>query len=124
MTPIHRLIHSPRTLDLKDFEQQARLAKDAGFTHMDISWMRELTDFQGDDADSPWCIWSLVCPSVFKFVTPPGLEDAFPADFVRRQFDWLKAKHAICEKVGLRCAFYGNEPHWLSERVYEKHPEW
>ena len=122
--PIHRLVHSPRTLDLKDFGRQARLARDAGFTHMDISWLRELTDFQGDDRDSPWCQWSKVCPSVFKFVTPPGMEHAYPADFVTRQLEWLKAKHAVCKKVGLRCAFYGNEPHWLSERVYAEHPEW
>src|SRR5690606_2400864 len=24
----------------------------------------------------------------------------------------------------MKCAFYGNEPHWLSERVYAKHPDW
>ncbi len=122
--PIRRLVHSCRTLDLKDFEAQARLAKAAGMTHMDISWLRELTDFQGDDAHSPWCQWSMVSPSVFKFATPPGLEEAYPADFVTRQMEWLKAKHAICQKLGLRAAFYGNEPHWLSERVYARHPEW
>jgi hypothetical protein len=124
MKPINRLIHSARTLDLADFEAQARLAKDAGFTHMDISWLRELTDFRGEDADSPWCQWSKVCPSFFKVVTPPGMEEAYPADFVKRQFDWLQAKHEICRKVGLKAAFYGNEPHWLSERVYAQHPEW
>jgi hypothetical protein len=52
------------------------------------------------------------------------MEDAYPAAFVQRQFEWIRAKHDICKKVGLRCAFYGNEPHWLSERVYAKHPEW
>lgn len=122
--PIKRLVHSPRTLDLEDFEVQARMAKNAGHTHVDISWLRDLTDFMGDDADSPWCQWSKVCPSVFKFVTPPGLEDAYGAEFVKRQFEWIKAKHDICVKVGIGCAFYGNEPHWLSERVYARNPEW
>ena len=48
-----QLIYSARVVDLKEFEALAVKAKDAGFTHLDISWMRELTDFQGDDADSP-----------------------------------------------------------------------
>lgn len=122
--PYEQLIFSPRTFDLKEFEELGRAAKDAGFTHLYISTLRDRTDYRGEDKDSPWCEWSVVLPSVFKHVTPPGLEDAFPRAFVQRQMDWMKRKHAICEKLGLRAAYHGCEPHWLSERVYEKHPEW
>ncbi|MDA0989543.1 MAG: hypothetical protein O3A51_02180 [Verrucomicrobia bacterium] len=73
---------------------------------------------------SPWCEWSVLQCSLFKFATPPGLEDAYPAAFVKRQMTFLKARHAICRKLGLRAAFHGIEPHWLSERVYAKHPQW
>ncbi len=122
--PYDQLIFSPRTFDLKTFEELGRAAKDAGFTHLYISNLRHRTDFRGEDRDSPWCEWSKVLPAIFKHVTPRGLEDAYPAAWVKREQDWLRRKHAICEKLGLRAAYHGCEPHWLSERVYARHPEW
>jgi hypothetical protein len=118
------LIHASRTHDLAAFEQEARAAKRAGFTHIQIALLSERTDFRGEDRGSPWCEWSVLQCSLFKFATPPGLEDAYPAAFVKRQMAFLKARHAICRKLGLRAAFHGLEPHWLSERVYAKHPQW
>lgn len=122
--PYEQLIFAPRTHDLKEFEELGRAAKDAGFTHLYVSQLSERTNCRGDEIDSPWCEWSLVLPSIFKHVTPAGLEDAFDAGFVKRQMDWMKRKHAVCEKLGLRAAYFGCEPHWLSERVYAKRPEW
>ncbi|MFC1452031.1 hypothetical protein ACFLSJ_01650, partial [Verrucomicrobiota bacterium] len=119
-----QLVFRPVTDDLAEFKDLAAAAKDAGFTHIYISALLGLTDFQGDDAESPWCAWSARLPSVFKHATPPGLEDAFPADFVRKQMDFMKAKHELVAELGLRAAYYGNEPHWLSERVYARHPRW
>lgn len=118
------LIFSPRTLDLKEFADLAASAKDAGFTHIFISDLSERTDCFGVDQDSPWCEWSSVLASIFKHATPPGLEDAFPADFVRRQMDFMKTKHRIVEKLGLKAAYYGVEPNWLHDKVYHKHPQW
>lgn len=118
------LIHGSRTQDLVAFEKEARAAKRAGFTHIQIALLSERTDFRGEDRGSPWCEWSVLQCSLFKFATPPGLEDAYPAAFVKRQMAFLKARHAVCRKLGLRAAFHGIEPHWLSERVYAKHPQW
>ena len=118
------LVFSPRTHDLKEFEELGRAAKAAGFTHLVISELAERTDFTGEEKDSPWCEWSAVLPAVFKHVTPPGLEDAYPAENVKAQMDFMKAKHAICDKLDMRAAYWGTEPHWLSERVYRKHPAW
>jgi len=119
-----QLIFNPRTWDLKEFEDLARQAKDAGFTHIVISELAERTDFQGEDKDSPWCEWSAILPSVFKHYTPKGMEEAYPQDFVQRQMAFMKAKHKIVEKLDMRAAYYGTEPHWLNERVYRKHPQW
>ncbi len=118
------LIYASRTHDLAAFEKEAREAKRSGFTHIQIGLLSERTDFRGEDRGSPWCEWSVLQCSLFKFATPPGLEDAYPAAFVKRQMAFLKARHAICRKLGLRAAFHGIEPHWLSERVYAKHPQW
>lgn len=119
-----QLIFNPRTRDLKEFETLARAAKDAGFTHVVISELSGRTDLQGLDKDSPWCEWSTIMPAIFKHATPPGLEAAFPADFVRREMAFMKAKHAIASRIGLRCAYYGVEPIWLNDAVYRAHPQW
>lgn len=118
------LIFAPRTRDLGEFEVLARDAKEAGFTHVVISELSERTDLQGLDKDSPWCEWSTIMPSLFKHVTPPGLEGAFPAAFVKRQMAFLKAKHDLAAKLGLKAAYYGVEPCWLNDAVYRAHPEW
>jgi hypothetical protein len=118
------LVFSPRTRNLKEFETLARAARDAGFTHVVISELSERTDLQGADKDSPWCEWSTILPAIFKHATPPGLEDAYPADFVKRQMTFMKAKHDIAAKLGLRCAYYGVEPNWLNDKVYRSHPRW
>ena len=114
----------PDVRGMSKFEQTVKLAKEAGFTHIDISVLSERTDFRGEDKDSPWCEWSVNGSSIFKRVLPEGLEDAFPEDFVQRQMALMKARHDVVAKYGLKCAFWGNEPHWLSERVYAKHPDW
>jgi len=119
-----QLIYGPRTRDLGEFREQCELAKDAGFTHIYIAGLTGRTDYQGDDADSPWCEWSINHPSIFKHATPPGLEDAFPSKWVKRQMEFMKAKHEIVAELGMRAAYHGLEPHWLSERVYAKRPAW
>jgi hypothetical protein len=118
------LAFSPRTHDLEEFEALGAAAKDAGFTHLFISDLAERSDFTGEEVDSPWCEWSAILPSLFKHVTPPGLEDAYPEENVKHQYDFMLAKYRICEKLGMRAAYYGTEPHWLNERVYRKHPTW
>lgn len=122
--PKKQLIYAPNAFDLKTFESLAAGAAEAGFTHIDISGLSERTDWRGEDKDSPWCEWSVGAASIFKHVTPKGLEEAYPADFVRRQFDYLRAKHRIVKKLGLRASYSAIEPQWLSERVYRQHPEW
>ncbi len=124
MKTCEQMICHPRAFDLAGFEKLALAAKDAGFTHLVISDLCERTDYRGDNAESPWCEWSIEWPSFFKHAQPDGLEDAFPKEFVSRQMEYMKAKHAIVAKLGLKAAYFSLEPHWLSERVYAKHPEW
>ena len=119
-----QLIYNPRAWDLKEFERLAAAAKDAGFTHIVISDLAERTDFQGEEKDSPWTEWSAILPAVFKHFTPKGLEDAYPAENVEHQMEFMKAKHRIVEKLDMRAAYYGTEPHWLNDKVYRKHPQW
>ncbi len=118
------LYFNPRTWDLKTFESLSRQAQSAGFTHIIISELSERTDFQGADKDSPWTEWSALLPALFKHALPPELAEAYPADFIGRQMAFMKAKHAIVAKLGLKAAYMGQEPHWLNDRVYRRHPHW
>ncbi len=118
------LVFNPRTRDLSEFERLARAARDAGFTHVVISELSGRTDLEGYDAGSPWCEWSTIMPALFKHATPPGLEDAYPEAFVRREAAFMKAKHDLAAGLGLRCAYYGVEPMWLRDAVYRRQPEW
>lgn len=125
LTPHHTQGREMKGLEgLEEFEDLVKRAKDCGFTHVNVSGLAERTDYRGENAGSPWTEWSISLPSIFKHCLPPGLEDAFPSDFVGRQMDFLKKKHDIVAGHGLKCAYWGNEPHWLSERVYAEHPEW
>ncbi|OGF46133.1 MAG: hypothetical protein A2452_00260 [Candidatus Firestonebacteria bacterium RIFOXYC2_FULL_39_67] len=119
-----KLIFSPNTSDLKEFDKLVKEAKTAGVTHILISPLLDRTDFQGLDIDSPWCEWAKGDTSIFKHVLPEELKDAFPKEFIKKQMDFLKKRHAIVAKYKLKAAYYGNEPHWLNEKVYEKHPTW
>src|SRR6185369_15938629 len=111
MKTCEQMICHPRAYDLAGFEKLALAAKDAGFTHLVISDLSERTDYRGDNAESPWCEWSIEWPSFFKHAQPGGLEDAFPKEFVSRQMEYMKAKHAIVAKLGLKAAYFSLEPH-------------
>ena len=63
-----QLIYCPRTHDIGVFTEQAEAAKDAGFTHIYISGLTGRTDYQGDDADSPWS----AAPTAARTRTAPG----------------------------------------------------
>ncbi len=121
---VKKLCFSPRTHDLKEFEALASQARAVGFTHLVISDLAEKATFWGAEKDSPWTEWGAVHASVFKHVTVPGMEEAYPADWVKRQMAFMKAKHRIAEKLGMRAAYFGLEPHFFPEPVYEKHPQW
>jgi len=114
----------PEPTILREFETLAREAKRVGFTHVFISDLAEKATYWGAEKDSPWCEWSAVIPCVFKHVTVPGMEDAYPAAWVKRQMAFMKAKHKIAQKLGMRAAYYGLEPHFFPEPVYDKHPQW
>jgi hypothetical protein len=118
------MVFSPRTHDLKEFARIAAEAKKGGFTHIIISDLYDRTPLMGAEKDSPWCEWAAILPGIFKHALPAGLEDAYPAAWVKKQMDFMKAKHKIVEKLGMKAAYYGTEPHFMNEAVYRKHPQW
>ncbi|HUW56127.1 MAG TPA: hypothetical protein VMZ92_05790 [Planctomycetota bacterium] len=122
--PCDRLVVGIGERDLDGFEAGVKRARDMGATHVVISALRDRTDYRGENEGSPWTEWNMGFSSIFKHATPPALKDLYPAAWQKRQMAFMKAKHDIVARLGLRCAYHGLEPHWISERIYAKHPEW
>jgi hypothetical protein len=122
--PYKTLVMTIGTNDLVEFKAKAKEAKEMGATHVFISALRDRTDYRGENKASPWTEWNIGYASIFKHATPPALKDLYPSAWQKRQMAFMKAKHDIVARLGLRCAYQGLEPHWISERIYAKHPEW
>ncbi len=122
--PYETLAVSINTSDLVEFKAKVKQAKEMGATHVFIHALRDRTDYRGENKGSPWTEWNIGFASIFKHATPPVLKDLYPAAWQKRQMAFMKAKHDIVAREGLRCAYHGLEPHWISERIYEMHPEW
>jgi hypothetical protein len=111
------------------FRQFAENAAALGATHVVISRL-PLSFWQLHDPRDPhpewasWPVWSMVQPSLFKVAVPPALEPWLPKDEAERNLALLRERGEILRENGLRAAFYGNDPMWLPEGVYEAHPEW
>ena len=122
--PYAKLAVTIPTHDLAEFKAKVKDAKAMGATHVFISGLRDRTDYRGEAKGSPWTEWNVSFPSIFKHATPPALKDLYPAAWQKRQMAYMREKHGIVVRAGLRSAYYGLEPHWISERIYERHPEW
>ena len=111
--------------DLVLFEEQAKLARDNGFTHMDIAALHDRARYQvADDPTDPWLQWNLSNPSFFKILPPDELKDFVPADVAKRDLDLLLARASILEKLGMHGTFTTWDPTWMPESFFQKRPEW
>jgi hypothetical protein len=112
--------------DLEEFEDAVVKAKDAGVTHISISRLSRRTEFVDKETNerNPWTEWSIMNPSVFKHYQPFELEGVYDKDFVLEQMNLLKKRHEIVTEHGLKSYYSCNEPLWLPNKVYVKHPNW
>ena len=119
----------PECPSLDDFRAWAQAAAEHGATHVVVSWLPysrgQLRDPRDPHSDwMSWPVWSMFHPAVFKVVVPPQLREWLPVDEAARNLDILKERCAVLKELGLKGAFFGNDPMWLPEEVYRAHPEW
>jgi len=113
--------------NLEEFEDCVVRAKEAGFTHICISKLSRRTEYVDKDINerNPWTEWSVaMTSSIFKHYQPVELEGVYNRKFVNEQMNFLKKKHEIVNKHGLKSYYHANEPLWLPNKVYIKHPDW
>ena len=122
-----KVIYVPRgfdTNDLKVFEERVSKAKDAGFTHVDISMLEDRSRWAIDDPEDPWLHWNLINASFFKRIVPNELKNFVPADTVKKNMDLIVGKGKILEKYGMNGVYTSWDPTWLPESFFEIHPDW
>lgn len=118
------LVFHIETSSMEEFEQAARLVKELGGTHMMVGdlprshWMWDM------DRTDPYSNWSMGHAQFFKVICPPELEPYLPQEHIRRCHELVAERCRILDKIGLKGAFYSNEPFWLPEAVYRDHPNW
>ena len=119
-----KIIMNIDTDSLDEFRSYAGRAKELGITHVIVSqlprsrwmWERDLTD--------PYPNWCMGHAPLFKLVCPPQLKEYLPLDHIEECFTLVKERCAILKDLGLKAAMSSNEPFWLPEQVYRKHPAW
>ena len=111
--------------DLPQYEAYVREAKDAGFTHMNLSQMHDRARWcVQDDPTDPWLQWNLHNTALFKLLPPDCMKDFAPAEWVKKDLDLVVAKGKILEKYGMKGVFVTWDPSWMPECVFEAHPDW
>ena len=118
-------------MPLDTFKKVAETAAEAGFTHMDLGCsMVERSRHQLTN-NGVWCReydfypeYTAAFPGFFKFFVPEALRPFLPEEAAKRNLESMHERAEILRTVGLKGAFFGGEPQFLPEAVYEAHPHW
>ena len=112
------------TLDLGEYCEYAKIAKELGATHLAACQIEPSMWQWNRNRHDPYPNWSMHRPTIFKFVVPEELKPYLPADYAARNLALLKARVKILEEFGLKATFTGMEPAYLPEEAYRAHPNW
>ncbi len=86
-----------------------------------------LTRKHGEELTDPgdsYLDYSVNTPSIFKFVVPGRLRPYLDTAFAEENLALMDAKVEVLKEVAFKAAFFGNEPVYQRERVYEAFPNW
>jgi hypothetical protein len=76
-----------------------------------------------DPGDS-YLEYSVNTPGLFKFIIPEKLRPYLDVRFAQENLTLLDAKVKLLKQAGFHAAFYGNEPVYQRERLYDAFPHW
>lgn len=119
-----RVSFSCPTESIEEYRELAAFAKSVGATHLDACQVEPSIWQWNRDRYDPYPNWSMVRPSLFKFIVPEELKDFLPADYAARNLAALKARAEVLKEFSLKSEFSGFEPAWFPEEAYVRHPEW
>jgi len=124
MAKDRKIILDVATDSIEEFKQAAGRAKKLGATHIMVGALPRSRWMWEDDLSNPYPNWCMGHAQLFKLVCPPELKEYLPTEFIDKCFAIVKERCDILHELGLKPALFSNEPFWLPEEVYLRHPFW
>lgn len=110
-------------LSLEDFEAYTIQAKEAGFTHVKITYDIPPAMWQYDVPDDPYPAWYAFRPSLLKIFPPEKLQPYTDMEYAEEVIELFKARMEIVTRHGLKGYYRTNEPHVLPEAFFTAYPK-
>ncbi|NLZ64222.1 MAG: hypothetical protein GX902_10485 [Lentisphaerae bacterium] len=120
-----------RPLSADEFRNMAEVARDAGFTHIDLGCaMTGRARWQLRN-NGQWCTdydyyteYTAVFPAFFKFHVPEALRRYIPVEYADANLARLEQFGAVLSDLDLKGSFVCAEALFLPEEAYVDHPDW
>lgn len=112
-----------QNLSLEEFETYAIQAKEAGFTHVKITYDIPLSMWQFDTPDDPYPAWYVFRPSLLKIFPPEKLQPYMDMEYAQEIIELFKARMEILQRHDLKGYYRTNEPHVLPENFFKDYPK-
>lgn len=112
-----------QSLSLEEFEKYVIQAKEAGFTHVKITYDIPLSMWQHDVPGDPYPAWYVFRPSLLKIFPPKILQPYTDMGYAKEIIELFKARMKIITRHGLKGYYRTNEPHVLPEAFFTEYPK-
>ena len=109
--------------ELKSFEAYVIKAKEAGATHVDVTFDIPPALWQFDTPGDPYPVWYTYRPGLMKIFPPKELKPYINLDYAEKVASLLQARCEILHRHGMKGAYFANEPYVLPEAFFRDHPE-
>lgn len=101
--------------------QAARL-KPYGKVEVNISALADKGFHEIPEGNNFWYEYASYNPTLFKFFPDKKIAPFIPAEFVKKNREYLLARVKILREYGLGAAFWCNEPNFLPDEFFEAYP--
>ena len=111
--------------DIAEFRKlviQAVRLKPYGRVEVNISALADKGFHEIPEGNNFWYEYASYNPALFKFFPDPKIAPFIPAEFVKKNREYLLARARILRESGLEAAFWCNEPNFLPDQFFEANP--
>jgi hypothetical protein len=115
-------LSSPDISEFREFTKIAERLKKHGRVQVNVSSQFDNAWFEIPEGGSPWHEYTCKHAALWKFFPHPKIAPFLPADWVRRNQEFLQAKLAALREHGLEAFFWTSEPHFMPEPFFRKYP--
>ncbi|HQG76478.1 MAG TPA: hypothetical protein PLS58_03255 [Bacteroidales bacterium] len=111
--------------DIAEFRKlviQAARLKPYGEVQVNISALAGGGFHEVPEGNNFWHQYASYNATLFKFFPDPAIAPFIPADFVKRNREYLLARARILREYGINAEFWCNEPNFLPDAFFDRYP--